>query len=70
MLKVLFVRPIAEWLVGGFSATAQGNDCPSLKAVCIAFFVYDFKIPVNFQRAIIVYCDFGHGCFFDANVET
>lgn len=53
-----FVRTVAEGLVLGKSAAADGNDLTSAEVVFIAIAVYDLEITFYFERTVVVDCNF------------
>ncbi len=58
ILKPLWtVSPIAERLSSRVPAAAQRNRSAPSQAVRLAFSVAKFKIPLDFQRTMIAYCD-------------
>ncbi len=60
MLKVSFVRAIAERLVLGKSAAANRHHFTALQVVLISLRIYYDKLAFNFKGAIVVH---GQFCF-------
>ena len=53
-----FVGTVAEGLVLGKSATANGNDLASAEVVFVTIAVYDLEITFYFERTVVVDCNF------------
>ncbi len=58
MFQMPVVRPIAKGFVFGQAAAAKAQCCPALQSVYISLCVYNFKIALNFERAVGVYRNF------------
>ena len=54
MLKICFVGTVAERLVGGLTAAAQGYNGSSLQTVGFALSVDYLEVTFNFDGAVVV----------------
>ena len=58
MLKVAFVRTIAEGFVLRHTAAADRYDGAALKTIYVAIFIHYLEIAVYFYRTVTVYRKF------------
>ncbi len=59
VLKMPFVRTVAEGFVFGQSAAANGNQGTALQTISIALGIHNFKISLYFQGTVVVYSQSG-----------
>ena len=58
MLELRVVRAVAEGFVFGQSTATKTKGSSALKSVGIALWVYNFEFALNFERSIVIYCNF------------
>jgi hypothetical protein len=58
VVQVSIVRTVAEWFVFRQPATTQAQCRSALESVYVSLWVYNFKIALNFEGSVRIYCDF------------